>query len=239
MTDNMGRGILAPRSGSQIQDGAREMRTIARTTAAAISDLDRQVNGRVGQIENLSGVNRNDIAAWRQATAEIQNKIDQIEQNLEPGEDGKDGDPGPPGPGGSIALEETDPGCFVDSEITWMQWDETGTAPSAWNPETEQYHSLVAGIDFHGIYDTLDDFEAAHPTGSPGDAYLVAGDIYLWGDDRWVQAGPLRGPQGPQGDPGPQGDKGDKGDPGTQGPRGPAGEVDSLEVSTGIYEIGV
>lgn len=31
-----------------------------------------------------------------------------------------------------------------------------------------------------GSYDTLEELIAAHPTGQPGDAYIVAGDLYIW-----------------------------------------------------------
>lgn len=50
--------------------------------------------------------------------------------------------PGPPGPGGSIALEETDPGCFADSEITWVDWNAAGTEASVWNPVHNRYELL-------------------------------------------------------------------------------------------------
>ena len=31
-----------------------------------------------------------------------------------------------------------------------------------------------------GSYDTLEELIAAHPTGQPGDAYIVAGNLYVW-----------------------------------------------------------
>ena len=31
-----------------------------------------------------------------------------------------------------------------------------------------------------GSYDTLEELMDAHPTGQPGDAYIVAGDLYIW-----------------------------------------------------------
>ena len=31
-----------------------------------------------------------------------------------------------------------------------------------------------------GSYDTFEELIAAHPTGQPGDAYIVAGDLYVW-----------------------------------------------------------
>ena len=62
-----------------------------------------------------------------------------------------------------------------------------------------------------GLYATLADLQAAHPTGSAGDAWFVgtAEDnvVYQWDVDQaaWVNVGALKGPQG---------DKGDNGDPG-------------------------
>ena len=51
-----------------------------------------------------------------------------------------------------------------------------------------------------GSYATLADLIAAHPTGNPGDAYLVNGDLYVWNGSSWENVGRI---------------KGDTGDPGT------------------------
>ena len=58
-----------------------------------------------------------------------------------------------------------------------------------------------------GSYDTVGDLEAAHPTGSDGDSYIVGGDLYVWSADSssWVNVGPIRGPQGEAGAPGEDG----------------------------------
>lgn len=74
-----------------------------------------------------------------------------------------------------------------------------------------------------GRYDTLAALQAAHPTGSAGDAWAVgtaeSNRIYLWDVDAaaWKDIGSLQGPAGPQGEPGPQGQKGDTGATGPQG----------------------
>lgn len=80
-----------------------------------------------------------------------------------------------------------------------------------------------AGLSILGSYPTYGDLIAAHPTGSEGDAYLVAGDLYVWDGSSWLNAGNIQGPQGPQGPQGAQGPKGDKGDVGPQGIQGPEG----------------
>ena len=81
-----------------------------------------------------------------------------------------------------------------------------------------------------GIYATLAGLQAAHPTGSLGDAWAV-GDaqnntIYLWDTDKsaWTDIGALQGPQGPQGEQGEQGPAGAAGAAGAQGIQGPQGE---------------
>jgi hypothetical protein len=69
---------------------------------------------------------------------------------------------------------------------------------------------------------------AAHPTGSPGDAYFISPDLYIWDADRndWVNIGRIAGPQGvtgPQGLKGATGAAGATGNAGAPGPAGPQG----------------
>lgn len=135
MSTDVGRGILAPRSGANIRDGAAEMRTLGATAAAAINTVDLQVSAELAQKIGKSEAYENLVPR------------DEAVQYGIPGPRGLVGPPsevpGPPGPGGSIALEETDPGCFVDSEITWLQWDTSvGTVARAWNPNTQTYHMI-------------------------------------------------------------------------------------------------
>ena len=76
------------------------------------------------------------------------------------------------------------------------------------------------GVTILGSYDDADSLGQAHPTGSPGDAYLVAGDLYVWSasESAWKNVGTNQGPQGPKGDTGAQGEKGDTGERGPAGP---------------------
>ena len=85
-----------------------------------------------------------------------------------------------------------------------------------------------------GLYATLSALQAAHPTGSAGDAWFVGTSednvVYQWDVDQaaWVNVGALKGPKGDKGDtgdPGPQGPQGDKGDTGPQGPQGDKGDT--------------
>ena len=57
-------------------------------------------------------------------------------------------------------------------------------------------------------------------TSAAGDAYLIAGDLWVFGDTAWTNAGPVQGPQGPPGPPGPQ------------GVQGPVGTIDNAGVLT-------
>lgn len=84
-----------------------------------------------------------------------------------------------------------------------------------------------------GMYATLQELMAAHPTGSAGEAYAVgtaaSNTVYNWNTEKsiWEDLGPLRGPQGPQGEqgvPGPQGEQGVQGATGPQGVQGVQGE---------------
>ena len=106
-----------------------------------------------------------------------------------------------------------------------------------------------------GLYATFSALQAAHPTGSEGDAWFVGTSdsnvVYQWDVDQaaWVNVGALKGPKGdtgetgPQGPRGSQGEKGDKGDAfvysdftaeqlaslkgekGETGPQGPKGDI--------------
>jgi hypothetical protein len=92
-------------------------------------------------------------------------------------------------------------------------------------------------VSILGTYATLADLTAAHPTGNVGDAYLVAGDLYVWSANTsaWVNVGTIQGPQGQQGlkgDTGPTGPQGVQGDTGPTGPQGLQG-VQGAQGDTG------
>ena len=54
------------------------------------------------------------------------------------------------------------------------------------------------GVNILGRYNTEADLIAAHPSGNPGDAYLVQGDLYVWDPDnnQWLNVGNIQGPAG-------------------------------------------
>ena len=85
-----------------------------------------------------------------------------------------------------------------------------------------------------GLYATLSALQAAHPTGSEGDAWFVGTSdsnvVYQWDVDQsaWVNVGALKGPKGDTGETGPQGPQGpqgEKGDTGSQGEKGDKGDA--------------
>lgn len=53
-----------------------------------------------------------------------------------------------------------------------------------------------------GSYDTLEELQAIHPTGNEGDAYIIAGELYVWSSDDsiWKNVGQIQGPQGEAGE---------------------------------------
>ena len=59
-----------------------------------------------------------------------------------------------------------------------------------------------------GSYPDYASLIAAHPTGNPGDSYLVNGDLYVWTGSSWTNVGNISGPQGVQGETGAQGTQG-------------------------------
>ncbi|MDR0914346.1 MAG: collagen-like protein [Oscillospiraceae bacterium] len=82
----------------------------------------------------------------------------------------------------------------------------------------------VGTID--GSYPTYEDLVAAHPTGSAGNYYYVAPDLYIWDEDKgmWDNVGQIAGPQGIQGEQGVQGEQGATGATGSTGADGLQGE---------------
>lgn len=58
------------------------------------------------------------------------------------------------------------------------------------------------GVSILGSLDSEDDLPT---TGNAGDAYLIAGYLYVWGSGSWTNVGLIRGPQGVQGPAGEDG----------------------------------
>jgi peptidoglycan/xylan/chitin deacetylase (PgdA/CDA1 family) len=131
-----------------------------------------------------------------------------------------------------------------DGMVLGAHIDDAGNLIIEFADETEENLGSVAGVPGTGI-----NILGSVPTpadlpsvGEDGDAYLIAGDLYVWAaiSDTWENVGNIQGPKGDAGLPGPtgpqgvqgsvgpvgpKGDKGTKGDTGPEGPVGPQGST--------------
>ena len=138
------------------------------------------------------------------------------------GDKGDKGDTGPVGPQGDKG-DTGERGPKGDTGATGPQGEQGPAGKDG------------TGVTILGRYTSLDALKTAHPTGSPGDAYVIEGYLYVWSasDVEWNNVGKIQGPQGERGpkgdtgDTGPTGPKGDKGDTGATGPTGPKGDTGS------------
>ena len=139
---------------------------------------------------------------------------------------GDTGDIGPQGPQGDIGLQ----GPQGDTGLQGIQGPE---GPQGIQGDTGPSGTDGTGVTILGSYASEAELNAAHPTGNAnGDAYIVAGDLFVWNGTIFENVGQIQGPQGdtgPQGiqgiqgltgDTGPQGIQGIQGDVGPQGPQG-------------------
>src|SRR5262245_4083403 len=95
-------------------------------------------------------------------------------------------------------------------------------------PQGEQ-GAVGAGLDIVGT----DARQAELPKNAEtGDAYLVAGHLWVWDGAAWDDGGQVQGPPGATGQQGPQGNAG------PQGPAGPAGTA-AVTVHPQAFSLGV
>jgi hypothetical protein len=92
-----------------------------------------------------------------------------------------------------------------------------------------------SGISILGSYATIELLEADNATGSPGDAYIVSPNVYIWDEQNsaWVNSGPFVGPTGSTGPTGATG-TGATGPTGSTGPTGPSGGPTGATGATGV-----
>ena len=167
------------------------------------------------------------------------------------GETGPQGPQGPQGEKGDTGSqgEKGDKGDaftysdFTADQLASLKGEKGDTGPQGPKGDTgktgPQGERGPAGQDgtsytINGLYSTLSALQAAHPTGSAGDAWFVgtadSNVVYQWDVDKasWVNVGALKGPKGDTGPQGPKGDTGatgPKGDTGDVGPKGPKGDT--------------
>ena len=146
------------------------------------------------------------------------------------GDKGDQGEQGIPGPSNTLKIGTVSKGDTAEATLT-------GTSPN-------QILNLVlpkgdkgdkgddgTGVTILGSYNSLEELQSAHPTGNPGDSYLINGDLYVWSETEnvWKNVGTIQGPQGIQGP------KGEQGPPGPQGESGPQGN--SIINITNYYKV--
>lgn len=159
------------------------------------------------------------------------------------GDQGLKGDTGSTGPQGEIGPvgPQGEKGETGPQGPQGIQGDAGPTGPAG--PKGEK-GDIGTGLTLSGSYDSMEELIAAHPSGTPGEGYLVNGDLVVWNGTQWQNVGRIQGPKGdtgamgpqgpqgerglmgetgPKGDTGPQGNQGPKGDTGEQGPKGDTG----------------
>lgn len=161
------------------------------------------------------------------------------------GDPGADGAEGPQGPSGEAAVIS---GATISTLPAGAEATVTmgGTSSNrTFNfgvPQGAQGIPGPAGADGTSvtIKGTLPGVGSLPESGAPGDAWLIAGNLWVWTGSDWENVGPI---QGPKGDPGAQGEQGPKGDPGMdgapgeqgiQGVQGPKGDTGADGVSATI-----
>ena len=95
----------------------------------------------------------------------------------------------------------------IDAQKRYLWTYHTYTKANGATTNTQPVITGTFGVDgtsvtILGSYDTLAELQTAHPTGQLGDAYMVAGDLYVWNGTAWKNVGQI---QGPKGDTGSQG----------------------------------
>lgn len=159
----------------------------------------------------------NDALAQAKASGDFKGEKGDPGEPGAPGEKGEKGDPGQPGqpgeqgPAGAAGQpgEKGDKGDKGDTGDTGPQGPEGPKGADG------------TGVTILGSYASAEELNAQHPTGAPGDSYLVSGHLYVWSatTNAWEDVGNIQGPQGPRGE------RGEKGETGATGPQGEKGSA--------------
>lgn len=130
--------------------------------------------------------------------------------------------------GSRKVVTDTVPYFYLSTSSTQLVGGSWSTTPPAWREGTYYWQKVKTiyfdgtssestpicitgntgadgtGVTILGSYDTEEELTEAHPTGSPGDSYMVSGDLYVWDSNtsKWKNVGRIKGEQG---DPGPNG----------------------------------
>jgi len=136
------------------------------------------------------------------------------------GPTGNTGPTGPTGPQGPTGIQG--PTGLTGATGPTGLTGPTGAASTVPGPTgpTGPTGPVGAGLNILG---TLSGPSGLPISGSPGDGYIINGDLYVWDGSQWVNVGDIVGPTGPTGNTGPTGPTGNIGPTGIQGPTGPTG----------------
>ena len=166
---------------------------------ASVGDFVRvsEVNN-LGQATALETVAPDSITGSmdsQQVTALIEQYLSENPQEGEPGKDGADGKDGTDGKDGMDGISVTHAWNGTILTVT------SASGTSAANLKGEKGDRGPAGADGTGVtilgsYSTEEALKQEHPTASPGDAYLICGDLYVWAGGAWINAGNIQGPAG-------------------------------------------
>ena len=138
----------------------------------------------------------------------------------------------PPGSNADVSSTNENGNIMLDFMIPQGEIGPTGPIGPKGNigPTGPQGENGTDGtsVTILGNYDSYNALTSAHPTGNPGDSYLVDTDLYVWSEKSksWINVGPIKGPQGKQGL---------KGDTGPEGPQGPQGIPGPLEIPIAFF----
>jgi hypothetical protein len=153
------------------------------------------------------------------------------------GATGTPGSTGPMGPAGGPrgATGATGPQGITGASGSITTVLVTTYLPGATGPQGEPGipgEQGLQGIPGLGVYivGQLGDTASLPATASNGTSYIITDDVYIYGTNSWINAGPIVGPAGATGSPGATGAMGPAGGPrGATGPTGPSTALYLLE----------
>lgn len=103
---------------------------------------------------------------------------------------------------------------IVGEDGNWLIWDsetesrkDSGTPARGPQGEKGDTGPVGTGLEIQGSYASEEELQEAHPSGVPGEAYLIGESLYIWDtqSNAWKNVGAVRGPQGAPGAPGAPG----------------------------------
>ena len=245
-----------PAAGEQISNDYYKITSMAELNAAfdaKVRDLERRVaSGEFTGPPGPEGPKGADGTMSFAALTEEQRESLRGPQGIqgergETGPQGPQGETGPKGADGTVSFEdltEEQRESLRGPQGPQGEKGETG-ATGAQGPQGEKGNTGAqgpqgergadgTGVTILGSYETEAALNAAHPNGTAGESYLVAGNLHVWSvtTNKWENVGSIQGPQGERGEAGPRGIQGERGEAGPagstgatgpQGPQGPQG----------------